>query len=117
MVHGLYERYVALGRASGTLRWHGPHRWRKDQPYTDELFFEMIDRGVIRRRGATINTASLSTLASATTCTTGIEWLGQAEQAKYQQLAKAAQLNRTGGTATCLRWLRWGKFKSGWTAL
>ena len=69
------------------------------QPYTDELFFGDGSTAGLARGGKEqpIHTASLSTLATATTCTTGIEWLGQSEQAKYQQLAKAAQLNRTGG--------------------
>ena len=69
------------------------------QPYTDELFFgDGSIAGLVRgEEEQPIHTASLSTLASAITCTTGIEWLGQVEQAKYQQLAKAAQLNRTGG--------------------
>ena len=69
------------------------------QPYTDELFFGDGSTAGLARGGEeqSIHAASLSTLATATTCTTGIEWLGRAEQAKYQQLAKAAQLNRTGG--------------------
>ena len=69
------------------------------QPYTDELFFgDGSIAGLVRgEEEQPIHTASLSTLASAITCTTGIEWLGQVEKAKYQQLAKAAQLNRTGG--------------------
>ena len=69
------------------------------QPYTDELFFGDGSTAGLARGGEeqSIHAASLSTLATATTCTTGIEWLGRAEQAKYQQLAKAAQLNRIGG--------------------
>jgi len=69
------------------------------QPYTGELFFgDGLTAGLVRGgKEQSIHTASLSTLATATTCTTGIEWLGQPEQAKYQQLAKAAQLNRIGG--------------------
>ena len=69
------------------------------QPYTDELFFGDGSKAGLARGGEeqSIHTALLGTLATATTCTTGIEWLGQAEQGKYQQLAEAAQLNRTGG--------------------
>ena len=69
------------------------------QPYTGELFFGDGSIAGLARGGGeqSIHTASLSTLATATTCTTGIEWLGKAEQAKYQQLAEVAQLNRTGG--------------------
>ena len=69
------------------------------QPYTDELFFgDGTHAGLVRgQEERRINTASLDVLSRATTCTTGIEWLGQAEQAKYHQLAESAQLNRTGG--------------------
>ena len=69
------------------------------QPYTGELFFGDGSIAGLARGGGeqSIHTASLSTLATATTCTTGIEWLGKAEQAKYQRLAEVAQLNRTGG--------------------
>ena len=69
------------------------------QPYTDELFFgDGMHAGLVRgQEERQINTSSLDALSRATTCTTGIEWLGQAEQAKYHKLAESAQLNRTGG--------------------
>ena len=69
------------------------------QPYTDELFFgDGLHAGLVRGElEQTITTASVDELEQATTCTTGVEWLGLAEQAKYHQLAETARLNRIGG--------------------
>jgi myo-inositol-1(or 4)-monophosphatase len=69
------------------------------QPYTDELFFGDGDTAGFQRgdQQQPLTSSKNVDLSKSISCTTGTQWLGAEEVARYKTLADSVQLNRIGG--------------------